>query len=201
MGQQTSVITRRDWLYYAASGAAALTLGALGVRAWAVGSEQTRYGILGQRAPELDVGYWIDKDGVPTGFSLKQARGRWVYLKCFQNWCPGCHAYGFPALKRVADSFYRDDRVAVVAVQTVFEGFSVNTRESVRELQLRYELPITMGHDPGNPNGDHRPATMRRFRTGGTPWVIIIDPSGQVVFNNFHIDADKFVSYLRSKLD
>ena len=87
-----------------------------------------------------------------------------------------------------------------VAVQTVFEGFTVNTEEKVREIQLQYELPIVMGHDPGDPNGDHRPATMRSYRTGGTPWVVIINPERQFVYNDFHIDADKFIEYLRGQL-
>ncbi|MFQ6021865.1 MAG: peroxiredoxin family protein [Acidiferrobacterales bacterium] len=201
MAEHTYILTRRHWLRYATSTATVLAISTLGYRPRAdAASVSSRYGILGQQAPELEVDYWIDKDGKPTRFSVAQARGKWIYLKCFQNWCPGCHAYGFPALKRVADSFYDDDRVAVVGVQTVFEGFSVNTQASVRKLQLRYQLPITMGHDPGDPDGDHRPLTMRRYRTGGTPWVIIIDPSGRVIFNDFHVDAGKFIKYLHSQL-
>ena len=88
----------------------------------------------------------------------------------------------------------------MVGIQTVFEGFSINTRAAVRELQLRYQLPITMSHDPGDPKGDHRPSTMRNYRTGGTPWVAVIAPSGMVIYNDFHIDADKFIAYLEAQL-
>ena len=159
-----------------------------------------KYGIKGRAAPPLRVDYWIDADGQPAEFNQKRLEGKWVYLKCFQNWCPGCHEYGFPALKKVADEFHGDDRVEVLAIQTVFEGFGSNTRESVRKLQLRYQLPIMMGHDPGDPEVDPHPRTMREYRTGGTPWVVIVDPSGTVVFNHFHIDPDKFIPYLRSVL-
>ncbi|MDH3640150.1 MAG: TlpA family protein disulfide reductase, partial [Gammaproteobacteria bacterium] len=107
---------------------------------------------------------------------------------------------GFPALKQVADHYSNDDRVAVLAVQTVFEGFGVNTQESVRELQLRYSLPIKMGHDPGDSGGDHLPTTMRRYRAGGTPWVVIIDPARLVIYNDFHIDPDKFIAFLDEQL-
>ena len=31
---------------------------------------------------------------------------------------------------------------------------------------------------------------MREYRTGGTPWVIVIDKQGKVVFNDYHIDRD-----------
>ena len=75
-----------------------------------------------------------------------------------------------------------------------------NTREKVRETQLRYALPIKMGHDPGNPEGDHLPRTMRDYRTGGTPWVIIIDPNGRVVFNGYHINIDKLISHVRTDI-
>jgi hypothetical protein len=30
---------------------------------------------------------------------------------------------------------------------------------------------------------------MRRYRTGGTPWTVIIDRAGIVRFNDFHIEA------------
>ncbi|MCG8487744.1 MAG: hypothetical protein MI756_09785 [Chromatiales bacterium] len=33
-----------------------------------------------------------------------------------------------------------------------------------------------MGHDPGDPEAHAQPRTMRNYRTGGTPRVVIIDP-------------------------
>ncbi|OMH32218.1 hypothetical protein BGP75_16005 [Motiliproteus sp. MSK22-1] len=159
-----------------------------------------RHGIEGQQAPPLNLDYWIDGDGKRTRFDIKSTEGKWVYLKCFQNWCPGCHKYGFPALQRVQQAFGSDDRVSILAVQTVFEGFAINSKSSLRELQLRYQLPVLMGHDAGDPNGDHFPQTMKNYRTGGTPWVVIIDPSGKVVFNEFHINADGFIEYLQGVL-
>ena len=42
---------------------------------------------------------------------------------------------------------------------------------------------------------------MRNYRTGGTPWTIIIDKRGMVRFNNFHIqaeDAVKIIDALKS---
>lgn len=165
-------------------------------------SAQSRrdYGIEGQRAPEIELDYWIDKNGDPTEFSVIKNRGKWVFLKCFQNWCPGCHASGFPTLQQFADAFHDHPRVAIAGIQTVFEGFRSNTKTDVRKLQQRYELPITMGHDPGeqdNPLGDHRPQTMKRYRTGGTPWLIVIDPAGTVVFNYFNINVTKLIEHIK----
>ena len=58
-----------------------------------------------------------------------------------------------------------------------------------------------MGHDPGDPQADRIPKTMRDYRSGGTPWVVIINPGGQVIYNDFHINADKFITYLNSELN
>ena len=187
---------RRDLLRLAAAGSTGLLLGG-GIRSV---SATNHYGILGQPAPDIHGSNWIDRDGRAAGFSMEETRGRWVYLKCFQSWCPGCHQHGFPALKKVADAFDGDERFVAVGLQTVFEGFSVNTVEKVREIQLRYHLPITMGHDAGDASGDHRPVTMQRYRTGGTPWVVVIEPSGRVVFNDFHVDAERFIEFLKKQL-
>ena len=161
---------------------------------------QSSYGIFGEVAPELNIDYWIDENGHPTEYSVTDQKGKWVFLKCFQDWCPGCHSSGFPALQKFSAEFAGHPKVSIAAIQTVFEGFRSNTLEDVRKLQLRYELPIPMAHDPGNPDGNHRPQTMQKYRTGGTPWIIIIDPNGTVVFNDFHINVDKLIEYVAADI-
>ena len=71
----------------------------------------------------------------------------------------------------------------------------------MRKLQLRYDLPIVMGHDPGDPETDKRPVTMREYFTGGTPWLILINPEGTVVFNHYHADPDKLIEYVAEQLE
>ena len=176
--------------------AAALAIGSTSASVW---SQSTR-GIEGHMAPELDVDYWIDGDGNPAHFSMSESKGKWVFLKCFQNWCPGCHSSGFPTLKAFADRFYGHPKVTMAAIQTVFEGYRSNTQDAVRELQLRYELPLVMGHDAGNPDTHDVPGTMRNYRTGGTPWLILVNPSGQVVYNGFHVDPDKLIEFIESQV-
>lgn len=160
---------------------------------------QTR-GIRGEAAPELDIDYWIDANGEPSSFSVKESQGKWVFLKCFQNWCPGCHSSGFPTLKAFADEFHDNPQVAIAGVQTVFEGYDSNTLEDVRKLQLRYELPIVMGHDPGDEESRTLPKTMQSYRTGGTPWLVLINPEGSVVFNDFHIGRKSLINYVKDRL-
>lgn len=163
-------------------------------------AESDKYGIRGQPAPEIKLNYWIDKDGKDSSFSVAENKGKWIFLKCFQNWCPGCHKTGFPTLKAFSDAFHDHPQVAIAGIQTVFEGYSSNTQDAVRELQLRYELPITMGHDPGVEATHQRPQTMTKYRTGGTPWLILIAPDGRVAFNGFHVDTDKLIAVVKERL-
>jgi hypothetical protein len=32
---------------------------------------------------------------------------------------------------------------------------------------------------------------MQRYRTGGTPWTIVIDSTGTVRYNDFHVEANQ----------
>lgn len=156
------------------------------------------YGIVGRYAPELQVGYWIDGDGKDTeAFKLADHAGKWVLLKCFQSWCPGCHSHGLPAVKTMFDELGDNPNIAFAGIQTVFEGHYTNTVDKVRKIQLQYDLQIPMGHDPGIEHG--RPLTMVDYRTGGTPWIILIDPERRVIFNEFGIDAGKAIDFLQKQ--
>jgi hypothetical protein len=42
-----------------------------------------------------------------------------------------------------------------------------------------------MGHDPGPEGSGSR--LMKRYRSGGTPWTVIIDKSGVVRFDGFRL--------------
>ncbi len=187
---------RRDFLRTASALSATMALSG-GISGKAFG--QTR-GIEGQMAPEIELDYWIDANGEPGKFSVIESRGKWIFLKCFQNWCPGCHSSGFPTLQAFSKKFADHPDVAIAGIQTVFEGYRSNTVEDVRKLQLRYDLPITMGHDPGDPDTHERPVTMQAYRTGGTPWLILIDPEGVVIYNNFHVNSDSLIEYVESQL-
>jgi thiol-disulfide isomerase/thioredoxin len=154
-------------------------------------------GIRGRGAPELEVPYWIDPNGESTSFKLADHPGKWVFLKCFQSWCPGCHSHGLPALKQMAEALADTEAVVFAGIQTVFEGHSVNTVEKVRETQLRYDLKMPMGHEAGG--NSYRPTTMANYRTGGTPWMILISPDREMVFNAYGINADKAIAFLKEQ--
>jgi hypothetical protein len=77
-----------------------------------------------------------------------------------------------------------------VGIQTVFEGYGINTKDKLRKNQLKHDLKIPMAHAAGNPQTHTIPDIMGKYRSGGTPWTVIIDPAGTVVYNQFHIDAN-----------
>ncbi|MEE8405393.1 MAG: TlpA family protein disulfide reductase, partial [candidate division Zixibacteria bacterium] len=80
---------------------------------------------------------------------------------------------------------YKDNEsVEFVAVQTTFEGYHTNTFESAKRTAKQYELNIPIGHSG---TAGIRSQLMRDYRTGGTPWTVIIDQNGVVKYNDFHI--------------
>lgn len=82
--------------------------------------------------------------------------------------------------------FKDDPLVAVLAVQTAFEGFWVNTLGGAERMAEKYQLAIPIGHS----RSEEKPSKMmRNYRIGGTPWIIIIDKEGIVRYNHFNIDA------------
>jgi peroxiredoxin len=107
---------------------------------------------------------------------------------------------GFPTLKKLTEKFNEIDDVLFVGIQTVFEGYSTNTKDKLRKNQLKYDLKIPMAHAAGNHQTHDIPAIMRNYRSGGTPWTVIIDPSGKVVYNNFHIEVKPAVALIKKLL-
>ena len=48
-----------------------------------------------------------------------------------------------------------------------------------------------MAHAAGNPDTRQAPQIMKDYRSGGTPWAVVIDPTGRVACVGFHIQAHK----------
>ncbi len=157
------------------------------------------YGIEGQQAPELKVGQWIDGEGKPTTFKLSEHKGKFIFMEFWQAWCPGCHKHGFPSLKKISDEFKDNKHFVPVAIQTTFEGFAVNNAKQMRAIQMRYDLDIVFGHDEGS-EGVH-PHTMKSYRSGGTPWAVLISPEGKVIYNDFSISPESAIAYLKKAID
>ncbi len=173
-----------------------IAVGVLLVIASAATAENER-GILGKPAPEWSVDHWLNLSPGKNKIDIQDFHGKVVYLFCFQSWCPGCHSSGFPTLQKVMSRFKDNDEVAFVAIQTVFEGFASNTFDHAKQVARKYKLTIPVGQsgEPGK-----RSHVMARYRSGGTPWVVIIDRDGVVRYNGFHVGVDQADRLVRAAL-
>ncbi|MFT4831781.1 MAG: thiol-disulfide isomerase/thioredoxin [Psychroserpens sp.] len=150
------------------------------------------------RAPEFDVKNWVDANGNKTEpIQLSDFDGKFKVLYCFQSWCPGCHSTGLPNLKKMVAALEGNEKVVFLAIQTVFEGHDDNTYNKMLEIQKKYDLKIPFGHDAGN-DGNSRSNIMTNYKTGGTPWFILIDKHNNVVFADFHLNVDAAMEVLKS---
>lgn len=162
-------------------------------------TNQNKYGVEGYQAPELfkDI-KWVDAKGKDTkSIQLVDHKGNFKVIYCFQSWCPGCHSRGLPALQQMQEALKGNDKVSLFAIQTVFEGKSANTYEEMKKVQKKYDLAIPFGHDEGNEETGSISSTMRNYRTGGTPWFILIDQNDTVIFNDFHLNTEKAIEYIQ----
>jgi len=148
------------------------------------------------KAPEFNVKNWIDADGNATAeIKLSDYKGKFKVVYCFQHWCPGCHSKGLPNLKQMVTALEGNNNVAFLAIQTVFEGHDANTYDKIIETQKKYDLKIPFGHDAGD-DGKSRSNIMTNYKTGGTPWFILIDKNDNVVFADFHLNVDGAVEVI-----
>ena len=102
----------------------------------------------------------------------------------------------FPTLKKLTEALKGSDRVKFLAVQTVFEEYSFNTQDKLRQNQLKQALKIPMAHAIGNPDNSRIPEIIRKYQSGGIPWTVIIDPAARVVYNDFHIKVAQAIALI-----
>lgn len=149
---------------------------------------------MANRAPELRVESWIDGAGQDRGpLTLDELGDGLKIIYCFQHWCAGCHSMGFPTLQSLVAAL-QPQGVGFAVVQTVFEGFEENGFDRLRETQQRYELALPFGHDSV---AGQQPTIMQDYRTGGTPWYLLIDANSEVIFSDFHINGEKLIEHLQ----
>lgn len=153
-----------------------------------------KIGINHQTAPELRVSAWIGADGAPIApLKLPDLGAGMKILFCFQDWCPGCHTRGFPTLRILVDRL-ADQGVGFAAIQTAFRSSAKKmTGDQTAKNQALYRLKIPFGYDPV-PDGAEMPTVMEDYHSAGTPWFIVISAEGEVIYNDFRLDAAKFLS-------
>lgn len=136
---------------------------------------------------------WFNLPAGRKSVDVDDYRGKVVFLYCFQSWCPGCHRQGFPTLRSLIRHYADHEDVVFLAVQTTFEGFGTNTAQAAQKTGDRYGLRIPVGQSgaSGKPS-----AIMRNYRTGGTPWTVVIDRQGIVRHNDFHLQPQQAITLM-----
>ena len=148
-------------------------------------------GIVGKKAPPWQVDEWVSLPDGKRQLDISDYKGKVVYLFFFQSWCPGCHSRGFPTLKAVQEHFKNQKDVVFVAMQTVFEGYTVNNSLAGRASLLRHGLDVPLAQSGGD---EQKSSLMGAYRSGGTPWTVLIDKEGVVRFNGFNIKKEKAIA-------
>ena len=149
-------------------------------------------GIKGEMAPSFGVDNWIQSNG-KSNLDINSYKGKVLYVYGFQAWCPGCHSHGFPTLQELSVHYKADQKIAFVAIQTVFEGFMFNSVSAAKDIIKKYALSMPVGHSGSS---DKKSIFMKNYKSGGTPWTVIIDKNGMVRFNDFHADVNQIIEFM-----
>jgi len=132
--------------------------------------------IVGQQAPAWGVKVWDNLPRGKQGLEPGDFSGKVVVLFFFQAMCPASRSHGLPTLRKLAGQYVDRNKVAFVAVQTVFGNAEDNTHQAGLDLIGSTGLKIPCGRTEGSPV----PAIMGRYHARGTPTTIIIGPDGVV---------------------
>ena len=89
-----------------------------------------------------------------------------------------------PLFNRWHERYGQRDDVLVVSIHTVFEGHDYQSPERLREFVETWGIEHPVGIDTYAAEGGEVPETMRRYRTGGTPHVVIVDKWGRQRFRH-----------------
>lgn len=161
-------------------------------------AQEPKSGIKGEKAPPLGVTTWIQLPEGKERLGIPDFKDEVLVVFCFQSTCLACEKREFPVLKQLVDEFEGTDGISFVAVQTPFEDYATNS-----ELQLK---PVAEEHGLDIPFG-HLAKTLDTYsinvayQTGGTPWWIVIDRTGTVVFNDFTMAPEIAAANLRKLLE
>ena len=134
-------------------------------------------------APQWDIVEWFNGDGG----NVDTLRGKVVVIDFFQLWCPGCNSFSGPLMSHWQEKFaseIKSGSLHMVKIHTVFEGHNYQTVQRLKAYIAEKGITLPVGVDR-HQDGRHVPVTMDRYRTRGTPEMVIIDKRGMIRFQQF----------------
>ncbi|MEM8687420.1 MAG: TlpA disulfide reductase family protein [Pseudomonadota bacterium] len=134
-------------------------------------------------APMWEITEWLNGDGG----NVDTLKGKVIIVDFFQLWCPGCNRFSGPLMQHWQEKFaehIKGGRLQMVKIHTVFEGHSYQNPDKLKSYVTEKAITMPVGIDR-HEAGQRVPITMRRYRTSGTPEMVIISPEGIIVFQKF----------------
>lgn len=148
-------------------------------------------------APAWDIDQWLNSDPGNVDDNL----GKVIIIDFFQLWCPGCNTFTGPLMQQWQDRFAEEidtGNLLIVKIHTVFEGHNYQAVNRLKSYLI--EKAITPPVAVDRHHNDHRPETKLRYRTSGTPEVVIIDREGMIRFQKFGgfdaVATERYIDYL-----
>lgn len=150
-------------------------------------------------APQWDILEWINGDGG----NVDQLRGKVIVIDFFQLWCPGCNQFSGPLMTHWQKTLATEiaaGALQMVKIHTVFEGHNYQTVRKLKSYVTEKSITLPVGVDR-HADRQRIPTTMRRYRTRGTPEMVMIDKKGTIRFQQFgYFDPAKGEEFLRALL-
>ncbi len=121
--------------------------------------------------------------------SLKDFKGRVVYLDFWATWCPPCRK-SFPWMDEMHER-YKDEGLSIIAVSVD------KKREQIEQFIKKTKPAFIIAHDPtGN--------VAKAYELRAMPTTYLIDRNGQVVMTHMGFrstDTDKLEATIQSLLE
>lgn len=133
-------------------------------------------------APQWDIDQWLNINPGNVDDNL----GKVIVIDFFQLWCPGCNTFTGPLMQQWQQRFSDEinaGELLLVKIHTVFEGHDYQTAKRLKEYLTEKQITLPVAVD--RHHNDHRPETKLRYKTRGTPEVVIIDREGMIRYQQF----------------
>tara|TARA_R110000850_G_scaffold39869_1_gene103041 strand:+ start:2399 stop:2983 length:585 start_codon:yes stop_codon:yes gene_type:complete len=160
-------------------------------------AQEVAKGIQGQQAPPLRVTEWIQLPEGTEQLDIPYYKGEILVMLMFQHTCEACHKRAFPTLQNLVKQFGDTPGVNFLAIQTPFEDFLDNTELKLAETAEKFDLQIPFGHLSKTPDFYSINAA---YRTGGTPWWVIVNRDGVVEYDGFFLNPEVAVENLEKMI-
>lgn len=134
---------------------------------------------LGGAFPDADV---VDVSGDSLRLSACVQGGRYTLIDMWASWCGACRA-AIPMVKQLYAAYPRD-RFEVISIS--FDSKKVDWEEAMREEAMPW-TQLWVG------NERNYAALMQAYNVSSIPRLLLIDPSGNVIFSSYDADALKVV--------